>query len=69
MLKFVVEVMEVFLKQVTDIWFESTLLELFKSGVIKYKSSRLIHVFRKIVYRFALTKRASSELLKILTGQ
>ena len=33
------------------------------------KSSRLIHVFLKIFWRFAVTKRASSELLKILTSQ
>ena len=32
----------------SEIFYESKLLQLFKSEVIKYKSSRLIHVFLKI---------------------
>ena len=32
----------------SDIFYESKLLQFFKSEVIKYKSSPLIHVFRKI---------------------
>ena len=32
----------------SDIFYESKLLQLFKSEVIKHKSSRLIHIFLKI---------------------
>ena len=53
----------------SDIFYESKLLQLFKSEVIKHKSSRLIHIFLKIFWRFTFTRRASSELLKILTSQ
>ena len=53
----------------SDIFYESKLLQFFKSEVIKYKSSPLIHVFLKIFWRFALTKRTSSELFKILRSQ
>ena len=41
----------------------------FHSEVIKCKSSPLIHVLFLIIWRFSLTKRASSELLKMFTSQ
>ena len=48
-----------------EMWYK----ELCWTKIIKYKSSRQVHVFFLKFWRFALTKRASSEIMKIFTSK